>query len=106
MENRFLNGAAELAAMSVLSKGPLHAYAILRRIERATDGTLSFGEATIYPMLHALEGKGYLSSRRAVVRGRPRIIYRLTARGRSRVDVLRTGWAGVARAVERILSAS
>jgi DNA-binding PadR family transcriptional regulator len=40
------------------------------------------GPGTLYPMLHRMEGKGYLRSKRQLVDGKVRRIYEITARGR------------------------
>lgn len=58
MQNRFLNRAAELALMAVLSEEPLPASTIRKRIERATRGAVTFGEASVWPLLRSLDKQG------------------------------------------------
>ena len=41
------------------------------------------GPGTLYPMLHRMEGKGYLRSRQKVVEGKMRRVYAITALGRA-----------------------
>jgi len=41
----------------------------------------SIGAGTLYPILHALENKGYLSSQRQIVGGKVRRYYRATPLG-------------------------
>ena len=40
------------------------------------------GPGTLYPILHGLEGRGYLKSAQEVVKGRARRAYTITPRGR------------------------
>lgn len=40
------------------------------------------GPGTLYPILHRMEQKGYLQSRKQLVQGKVRRVYAITARGR------------------------
>jgi PadR family transcriptional regulator PadR len=64
---------------------------------------LEFGEGCIYPILHRLESAGHVSSRREIVSGRSRVVYRLTANGRKRLRERAASWQRVAAAVNRVL---
>ena len=75
-------GSAELAILTVLLEQPLHGYAIARRIEQQTRGALRFTLASLYPMLYALEKRGWVKgSWEASRAGRQRRHYRLTPAG-------------------------
>ena len=64
---------------------------------------LEFGEGCIYPVLHRLEKDGHLASRREMVSGRSRVVYRSTAKGRKRLEVQTAAWQRIAGAVQGIL---
>lgn len=99
----FLNGVPELLLLELLSRRTMHGYEIVQAIRAATAGRLEFGEGCIYPVLHRLEAGGSLASKREECGGRTRIVYRLTAAGRKRLEASRASWRHVAAAVESVL---
>ncbi len=99
----FLNGVPELAVLRVLSDGPQHGYAIVQSIAKRTNGTLQFGEGSIYPLLHKLELEGLLSTRREAVGGRERIVYRLSKRGIKQLTESCTRWQSVTQSIQALM---
>jgi len=75
----FLNGVPELLVLQLLNRHPMHGYDLVQAIREASGIRLDFGEGCIYPVLHRLEKQKYLASKRELVGGRNRIIYRVTA---------------------------
>lgn len=100
----FLNGVPELLVLRLLAQREMYGYQIVEEIRTQTRETLSFGEGCIYPYLHYLEAQKQVSSRRQEVDGRSRNYYKLTARGRKRLEELTAEWervtAGVALLME------
>jgi PadR family transcriptional regulator, regulatory protein PadR len=81
----FLNGVPELLILKLLVDTPMHGYDVVQAIKAASGGALQFGEGCVYPVLHRLEAQNYLSSRRELVAGRNRIVYRVTKLGQRRL---------------------
>ncbi len=99
-----LRGTLELLLLQSLARGPLHGYAIARRIEQETSDRLSVEEGSLYPALHRLEDLGYVTAAWSGRRKERRVrVYRLTRTGRVRLDSQRRAWATFARAVTRMI---
>lgn len=99
----FLNGVPELLVLQLLSRRAMYGYELVRAIEQSSQQVLEFGEGCIYPVLHRLEKDGNLASRREEVGGRSRVVYRVTAKGRKRLDTQVAAWQRIAGAVQGIL---
>ncbi len=99
----YLNGVPELVVLQLLSRRPMYGYQLLRAIEQSTASVLEFGEGCIYPILHRLEHDGHLASRREIVGGRSRVVYRITAAGRKRRHRRVAAWQNIATAVNQVL---
>jgi len=99
----FLNGVPELLVLRLLARREMYGYQIVEEIRMQTGGTLSFGEGCIYPYLHHLEAEKFLNSERQEVEGRSRIYYKLTPRGRKRLDELTTEWKRVTSGVALLI---
>ena len=81
--------------LCVLHQKPMHGYDIAGAVERATEGSCSPTEGTIYPALREFEEGGYLTSETEVVSGRARKVYTLTRKGRDAFKVAVEAWMEV-----------
>lgn len=99
----FLNGVPELLVLQLLSRRPMYGYELVQAIQRDSKDLLTFGEGCIYPVLHRLEQEGHLASRRQVVTGRSRVVYRATRSGHRKLAKSVALWHGIVRAVNGIL---
>jgi PadR family transcriptional regulator PadR len=89
----------ELVLLRLLSEKEMYGYEIVQAIEARTKAAFTFGEGCIYPLLHYLEEIRLVSSQPKEVGGRSRHYYRLTPRGRRRLEELREEWDRVAAGV-------
>lgn len=96
----FLNGVPELMVLRVLRDESLHGYAIVQQIAHRTGGKIEFGEGSIYPVLYRLEQDGLLTSRKEEVRGRQRILYRLSSKGLKQLESRTARWQEVVCAIQ------
>ena len=101
----FLNGVPELLVLQLLARREMYGYELVKEIQARSNEQFRFGEGCIYPCLHWLEKQRLLTSRRAETGGRSRLYYRLTPRGRKRLESLTAEWNRVAESVELILGA-
>ncbi len=99
----YLNGVPELLILKLLLTRSMHGYDLVVAIKQETQGALSFGEGCVYPMLHQLESKGLLSSKKVQVRGRSRVVYSLRTKGKGRLQESVTRRKQVVNAVNSVL---
>ena len=89
----FMNGVPELLVLRLLRSREMYGYQIVQAIRDETVGSVSLGEGVIYPVLHALEKNGAITSRRQTVEGRSRIYYALSPKGASPGSALVPRWS-------------
>ena len=99
----FINGVPELLILHLLDRRPMHGYDLVQAIRDTSDSKLDFGEGCIYPILHRLEQQRLLTSKRELVGGRNRIIYRVTRPGRKRLAESVASWKRIVAAVSTVL---
>lgn len=100
----FLNGVPELLVLRLLQHREMYGYEIVQAIREASAEAIGFAEGVIYPLLHALERDGALTTRRQTVNGRSRVYYSLTPAGIGRLDTLAAQWHALNRAIAGILA--
>jgi len=99
----FLNGVPELLILRLLADQAMYGYELVKAIRSSTDEAIVFGEGVVYPLLHALEEEGLLATRRSIVSGRPRVYYRVTAKGKRRLAKSAAEWRRISVAVTGVL---
>jgi PadR family transcriptional regulator len=101
-----LRGTLDLLILQALSWGPAHGYAVARWIEQATDDALAVGEGTLYPALHRLEERGWVTATWGASDANRRAkFYALTKRGRTQLRIEADNWRRYAAAVFAALKA-
>lgn len=84
-ESDLLRSSLDLLVLKALTWGPMHGYGISEWIEAATGTVLLVEEGTLYPALHRLERRGWISAEWGVSDNNRRAkFYTLTAAGRAR----------------------
>ena len=101
-----LRGTFDLLILKALSWGPAHGYAVARWIETATGDALEIGEGTLYPALHRLEEREWITARWGPSENNRRAkFYSLTRTGRAQLVVETDNWRRYAAAVFAALDA-
>ena len=101
-----LRGTLDLLILKALSWGPAHGYAVARWIQQATDDALAVGEGSLYPALHRLEERDWISARWGTSENnRQAKYYALTRRGRAQLKIETDNWRRYALAIFAALDA-
>ena len=99
----FMNGVPELLVLSCLKGREMYGYELVQEIRDRTHTVVTLGEGVVYPLLHALEQKGALQSRRKSVQGRSRVYYAITPKGLERLMGLSNTWSTLATAIQQVM---
>lgn len=100
-----LQGTLDLLILRTLSGGPQHGHAIAKHIGRTSEDLLQVETGSLYPALHRLEAKGWISAEWALSdKGKRARYYRLTPAGRRQLESQQAKWRAFARAMGLILS--
>jgi DNA-binding PadR family transcriptional regulator len=99
-----LKGHLDGLILAVVSREPVHGYAVIEALKARSGGELALPEGTVYPALHRLEADGLLSSRWSVVGGRRRRVYSITKRGMKKLEDSRERWRVFANTIEAVLT--
>lgn len=103
MTGERLKGNLDLLLLAVLVASPAHGYEVAVRLRRDSAGAFDLPEGTIYPALHRLEKRGWLTSDWADVAGKRRRVYAVTVAGRQELVTQRRAWAGFAAGMQAVL---
>jgi PadR family transcriptional regulator PadR len=101
------SGALDLMILHSLRLKPMHGYALVKHIKRASDDLLQIEEGSLYPALQRLLKEGLLESKAGVsAKGRPTRIYRLTKSGTRHLEREAQSFAKMSTGIALVLTAA
>jgi transcriptional regulator len=100
-------GTLDLLILRALQNGTHHGYAIGRWLREMSSEVLRIEEGALYPALHRLEKRGWVSAQwgETELRRQARF-YRMTAKGRAALKKEQARWRAHVSAVESVLEAT
>lgn len=100
-------GTLDLLILKVVALGPVHGYAIAQRLQQVSQYVVQVPQGSLYPALHRLENRGILvADWKQTETGRDAKFYRLTPKGRARLESEAASWERLTEAVGLILKMS
>ncbi len=104
MSPELLPGTLYLLILRTLATGPLHGYAIVKRIKEASGDFLLVEEGSLYPALNRMLVKGWLQAEWGVSESnRKARFYQLTPEGRRQLQQEDRDFRRMVRAIELVL---
>jgi PadR family transcriptional regulator, regulatory protein PadR len=102
-----LQGTLDLLILRTLVLGPAHGHTIAQSIEQTSENALEVEQGSLYPALHRLEERGWLSAEWGVSENNRRAkFYQLTKQGRKELNAATGRWRKMTRAIGLILGES
>jgi transcriptional regulator len=99
-----LQGTLDLLILRTLLLGPAHGHAVAKAIEFRSDDVLQVEQGSLYPALHRLIKRRWISVEAGTSENNRRAkFYRLTAKGHRQLVVETSRWEKLAGAIARIL---
>src|SRR5260221_5198967 len=99
-----LQGTLDLLILRTLLLGPAHGHAIAKAIEFNSDDVLQVEQGSLYPALHRLIKRRWISAEESTSENNRRAkFYRLPSKGRKQLAVETSKWDKLARAIAQVL---
>ena len=99
-----LQGTLYLLILKTVALGPVHGYGISQRIQQVSREALQVQQGSLYPALHRLEKRGWLQATWGESEsGRQAKYYRLSAKGRTQLQIEESEWNRLSEAIGLVL---
>ena len=100
----FLPGTLYMLVLHALARGPLHGYAIARRIKDTSDNALEIEDGSLYPALNRMLVKGWLKAEWGMSENNRRArFYKLTSDGRQQLERETKQFERLVTAIRRVM---
>jgi PadR family transcriptional regulator PadR len=102
--SQLLPGTLYMLVLRTLSRGPLHGYAIARRIKDASANGLEIEDGSLYPALNRMLVKGWLSAEWGISENnRKARFYQLTPEGRKQLAAEAKEFDDLVRSIQLVM---
>lgn len=101
-----IQGTLNVLILKTLSWGPMNGYAVAQWVRAATLGEIELEEGALYPALHRMEHRGWITAEWGLSENNRRAkYYKLTPAGRKMLRSRSESWERLVAAVGRVLDA-
>ncbi len=102
--SEMVQGTLDMLILRTLVTGPAHGHTIAHVIEHRSENVLEVEQGSLYPALHRLEHRGWVSSYWGTSENnRKAKFYKLTPAGKKQLTGVTDRWRTVVAAIGRIL---
>lgn len=100
-----LQGTLDMLILKSLVKGPMHGYGVARWIQSTTNDALQIEEGSLYPALHRMQRRGWVTSDWGLSEANRRAkYYQLTREGRAQLTSEVKAWEHLVQAISLVLN--
>ncbi|HEV2616644.1 MAG TPA: PadR family transcriptional regulator [Candidatus Acidoferrales bacterium] len=100
-----IQGTLDMLILRTLVLGPAHGHEIAKHIQRTTDDVLQVEHGSLYPALHRLKRRGWVSAKWETPRGGKREFkyYRLTSAGKKQLLAEHSKWRQLVASIGQVM---
>lgn len=106
VDRSLTSGSMGMMLLKLLSEKDMYGYEMIETLRQRSQNVFELKAGTLYPLLHNLEAKGYLSSYEQEKNGKTRVYYSISKQGKSFLKEKTEEWDVYVRAVSNVLSMS
>lgn len=104
IEKSLVSGSMAMLILSLLEEKDRYGYEMIEALREKSQNVFELKAGTLYPLLHGLEEKNFVSCYEQEVVGKVRKYYSLTATGRKRLEEKKEEWKVYAKTVTDVLT--
>ena len=104
MNTQLRKGVIELCILALIAQKDMYGYEMIETLREKSQNVFELKAGTLYPLLHGLEEKNFVTSYEQKVMGKERKYYRLTAAGHGRLEEKKEEWKAYQKAVTDVLA--
>lgn len=103
IDKSLLSGSTTMLLLKLLSEKDMYGYEMIETLQKRSQNVFVLKAGTLYPLLHSLEDKGYLTVYEREAGGKTRKYYSITKEGKSFLMAKKEEWKEYSSAVAEVL---
>lgn len=106
IDKSLISGSTSMLILRLLEDKDMYGYEMIENLEKKSNNVFTLKAGTLYPLLHSLEEKDYLTSYEDEVNGKVRKYYSITKNGKKYLNSKKEEWNEYQTAVLNVLCMS
>lgn len=102
VSRELLKGSTNMLILSLLEKENMYGYQMIKELSRKSKNVFEFQEGTLYPILHNLEEKNYITSYWDEVGTKKRKYYSITKEGKKYLKEKKEEWEAFSGGINEV----
>ncbi len=98
-----LKGSTNMLVLSLLEKENMYGYQMIKEISKESNNVFELQEGTLYPILHGLEEKGFITSYWDETGTKKRKYYSITKKGKKQLKERKEEWKIFSNGINQVL---
>lgn len=103
VDKSIISGSLTMLLLKLLSEKDMYGYEMIETLRQKSQNVFELKAGTLYPLLHSMEEKGFLTVYEQAVLGKTRKYYSITEKGRGVLAKKEREWNEYAAAVKKVL---
>ncbi len=103
IDKSLISGSTSMLVLRLLEEKDMYGHEMIETLQKRSNNVFMLKAGTLYPLLHSLEGKNYLTSYESEVNGKQRKYYSITKAGRKYLKSRKEEWQEYQEAVLNVL---
>lgn len=106
VDRSLVSGSTTMLLLKLLSEKDMYGYEMIETLREKSKNVFELKAGTLYPLLHGMEDKNYLTVYEKEVGGKVRKYYSITKTGRKVLEEKKEEWKIYSSAVVNVLNAA
>lgn len=103
ISRELLKGSTNMIVLSLLEEENMYGYQMIKELSKKSENVFEFQEGTLYPILHGLEEKNFITSYWDEVGGKKRKYYTITKEGKKYLKDKRQEWKVFSNGINQVV---
>ena len=104
IDKSLISGSTSMLLLRLLEEKDMYGYEMIETLEKKSKNVFTLKAGTLYPLLHSLEEKNFLTCYENEVGGKVRKYYSITKEGKKYLKSKKTEWQEYQTAVLSVLN--
>ena len=92
VSKELLKGSTDLLVLTLIEKEPMYGYQMIKELRKKSENVFNLQEGTLYPILHTLEQKNYITSYWNTSGTKKRKYYAISKEGKKHLKDKKEEW--------------
>lgn len=103
VNKELLKGSTSMLVLNLLASEDMYGYQMIKSLSEKSKNIFELKEGTLYPILHTLEEKNYISSYWDESTGKKRKYYSITKEGKKHLNTKKEEWKTFSTGINSVL---